>query len=164
MLDVFIALVIVLIIGVGINIAEDYRKYAKFSFKETMDLLNVPIISFMCNDKKLHFLLDSGSSYSHVSPDVASSVHTRTFGMETVKTIGAGGNLVNSKFCQLNLCYKDSIFKANFIVTDQIVKQLESIKNDFNITIHGIIGGDFLSKYGYIIDFKDYVAYSKKKK
>ena len=42
------------------------------------------------------------------------------------------------------------------------MQQLAVIKKDFNIDIHGILGGDFLSKYEYIIDFKEYIAYSKR--
>ena len=38
--------------------------YDSMSFRETMDLCELPIVTFMNNGKKLNFLLDTGASKS----------------------------------------------------------------------------------------------------
>lgn len=162
--NIVIIVLLVLLIGVLVNMVEDHEKYKKISFKETMDLLNVPIISFLCNGKKLHFLLDSGSSYSHISPEAVTLVNGNVEETETLQTISAGGALNNGSHCVLKLEYNGELYVSDFIVTEQITQQLETIKRDFNIEMHGVLGGDFLSRYDYVIDFKELVAYSKRKK
>jgi hypothetical protein len=37
----------------------------------------------------------------------------------------------------------------------------DNIKSEHGVTIYGILGSDFLSKYKYILDFKDNIAYIK---
>lgn len=161
---VVIVILLVLLIGVFINMVEDHEKYKKISFKETMDLLNVPIISFLCNGKKLHFLLDSGSSYSHISPEAVTLVGGSIEKVDTIKTIGAGSSMFNSSHCVLKLKYNDEIYSSDFIITEQLTQQLDAIKRDFNIEIHGVLGGDFLNRYNYVMDFKELVAYSRMRK
>ena len=39
----------------------------KISFRESMDLVQLPIVTFMNNGKKLNFLLDTGASYSSIN-------------------------------------------------------------------------------------------------
>ena len=69
-----IIFLLIILIAIFINMVEDHENYRKISFKETMDLLNIPIITFVCNEKKLYFLLDSGSSYSHISPEAVNYI------------------------------------------------------------------------------------------
>jgi hypothetical protein len=162
-LNIILIFLIVIFIAVFINIIEGHKDYKKISFKETMDLLNIPIITFVCNKKKLHFLFDSGSSYSHISPEAISYVGEKPENAErNIQTIGAGGTLNNNKHCTLKLSYNGEFYNSDFIVTEQLAQQLEAIKKDFNIEIHGILGGDFLNKYNYVIDFKELIVYSKK--
>lgn len=161
-LKILIIVIVISLLGIIINIIEESKKCAKISFKETMDLLNVPIISFICKGKKLHFLLDSGSSYSHISPKAVKLIKGKVENINTVRTVGAGGMLHDNSHCILKLEYNKEYFDSDFIVTEQITQQLDAIKNDFNIEMHGVLGGDFLNRYNYIIDFKELAAYSKK--
>ena len=162
-LNIIIIILMVIFIAIFINVIEDHKNYKKISFKETMDLLNIPIITFTCNKKKLHFLFDSGSSYSHISPEAISYVGKKSENVgKNIQTIGAGGTLNNNKHCLLKLNYNGEVYDSDFIVTEQLAQQLESIKKDFNIEIHGLLGGDFLSKYDYVMDFKEFVVYSRR--
>ncbi len=36
-----------------------------------------------------------------------------------------------------------------------------TLKQDTGVTIHGILGNTFFEKYGYVIDYKDFIAYAK---
>ena len=159
-----IIFLLVLLIGVFVNMVEDHDRYKKISFKETMDLLNVPIISFVCNGTKLHFLLDTGSSYSHISPEAVTLVNGRVESISSsINSTGAGGILSSKSHCILRLEYNDHLYDSDFIITEQLSQQMDAIKKDFNIDIHGILGGDFLNRYNYVMDFKELVAYSKRK-
>ena len=63
---VLIALcVIFLIIAVAVTsgvIAGVRKKSSEISFREAMDLAELPVITFYNGDKKINFLLDTGSN------------------------------------------------------------------------------------------------------
>ena len=65
---VLIALcVIFLIIAVAVTsgvIAGVRKKSSEISFREAMDLAELPVITFYNGDKKINFLLDTGSNIS----------------------------------------------------------------------------------------------------
>lgn len=162
-IKIIIILIVVTLCVMALKFIEKDNKYDKISFKETMDLLNLPIISFTCNGYKLHFLLDSGSSHSHVTSNAIYEINEHKSLIDSnIKTAGIGGVMESSKVCTLKLGYKNTIYESNFIVSTQLAQQMSIIKERYNINIHGILGGDFLSKYDYVMDFKDLVAYSKK--
>lgn len=163
-LKLLVIVLSVIVVCFIINAIEDYRNYTKNSFKESMTSLNVPIVSFNCNGKDLNFLLDSGSSYSHISTKAAISVNGKIEKIETVKTVGAGDNIYDSSHCILKLEQNNKFFNSDFIVSEQVERQFEVIEKDFNIKIHGVLGNDFLKRYNYIIDFKNLVTYSKSEK
>ena len=65
----FIAFITV-IVAVIINGIERYHKKndtTTISFKEAMDLVELPIITFYNCNTKLNFLLDTGSNNSHIN-------------------------------------------------------------------------------------------------
>ena len=58
-------LLAVVILAIIINGVEDYCKQkggVNMSFKEAMDLVELPVVTFYNGDKKLNFLLDTGSN------------------------------------------------------------------------------------------------------
>ena len=136
------------------------KSVSKISFKETFDLLNAPIISFMYEGKKLHFLLDTGSSLSHIKPSVVESL-----GIERQEsgggTLSANGIIESDGRCSIPLGYKDERYVADFMITKGLAESLDILKRDFNLDVHGVLGCDFFDKYNYVVDFKEAVAYSK---
>lgn len=133
----------------------------KISFKETFDLLNAPVISFMYGNRKLHFLLDTGSSLSHIKPCIVESLNISKKDVNG-NIISANGVISSNSTCTIPLKYKEKEYTANFIITQEIEDSLELLKKEYNINIHGILGCDFFDKYNYVIDFKELIAYSKK--
>ena len=59
------------------NIVRDELKKGKtkISFKESLDLVELPVITFMNNDKKLNLLIDSGSDISYLCNKVISELN-----------------------------------------------------------------------------------------
>ena len=51
------------------------KEKSKISIKESIDLAQIPIITFKEGNKKFNFLLDSGSSDSHISENAASMLN-----------------------------------------------------------------------------------------
>ena len=61
-----IILVIIALIAYIVNKVESTKKElnSRMSFKEALDLIELPIVTFYQGDKKLNFMLDSGSNLS----------------------------------------------------------------------------------------------------
>lgn len=158
---VLIALcVIFLIIAVAVTsgvIAGVRKKSSEISFREAMDLAELPVITFYNGDKKINFLLDTGSNISYLNESIVSSLVTESTGEES-NIIGIEGNKVNCKICKMIIRRKNQEFKEEFSIAD-LDKAFSIVKKESGVQIHGILGSRFFEKYKYVLDFKDYVAY-----
>lgn len=170
-----IQLIIILVITFGlatiINVAERRIKdkgINKISFKEALDLSGLPIITFMCGKKKLNFMLDTGSTHSHISSEVRASLSddeiTETSPDNVIDVIGFTGERRTQGSILISLKYKDTEYPTEVFVSESLTKAFEDLKVSEGIQLHGILGNDFFNMYDYIIDFKEYIVHSKKKK
>lgn len=158
---VLIALcVIFLIIAVAVTsgvIAGVRKKNSEISFREAMDLAELPVITFYNGDKKINFLLDTGSNISYLNESIVSSLVTELTGEES-NIIGIEGNKVNCKICKMIIRRKNQEFEEEFSIAD-LDKAFSIVKKESGVQIHGILGSRFFEKYKYVLDFKDYIAY-----
>lgn len=158
---VLIALcVIFLIIAVAVTsgvIAGVRKKSSEISFREAMDLAELPVITFYNGDKKINFLLDTGSNISYLNESIVSSLVTESTG-EASNIIGIEGNKVNCKICKMIIRRKNQEFEEKFSIAD-LDKAFSIVKKESGVQIHGILGSRFFEKYKYVLDFKDYIAY-----
>jgi predicted aspartyl protease len=158
---VLIALcVIFLIIAAAVTsgvIAGVRKKSSEISFREAMDLAELPVITFYNGDKKINFLLDTGSNISYLNESIVSSLVTESTG-ETSNIIGIEGNKVNCKICKMIIRRKNQEFEEEFSIAD-LDKAFSIVKKESGVQIHGILGSRFFEKYKYVLDFKDYIAY-----
>lgn len=158
---VLIALcVIFLIIAVAVTsgvIAGVRKKSSEISFREAMDLAELPVITFYNSDKKINFLLDTGSNISYLNESIVSSLVTESTGEES-NIIGIEGNKVNCKICKMIIRRKNQEFEEEFSIAD-LDKAFSIVKKESGVQIHGILGSRFFEKYKYVLDFKDYIAY-----
>lgn len=158
---VLIALcVIFLIIAVAVTsgvIAGVRKKSSEISFREAMDLAELPVITFYNGDKKINFLLDTGSNISYLNESIVPSLVTESTGEES-NIIGIEGNKVNCKICKMIIRRKNQEFEEEFSTVD-LDKAFSIVKKESGVQIHGILGSRFFEKYKYVLDFKDYIAY-----
>lgn len=158
---VLIALcVIFLIIAVAVTsgvIAGVRKKSSEISFREAMDLAELPVITFYNGDKKINFLLDTGSNISYLNESIVSSLVTESTGEES-NIIGIEGNKVNCKICKMIIRRKNQEFEEEFSIAD-LDKAFSIVKKESGVQIHGILGSRFFEKYKYVLDFKDCIAY-----
>lgn len=132
------------------------------SFRESMDLTELPVVTFYQGEKKLNFLLDTGSNNSIINENSLKELNIEHKNLNTkTLTTGVNGENVEGYKVEVEFSYKGYYFLYNFQVMD-VSKAFDSIKKETGVTIHGILGNQFFKQYSYILDFEKLVAYSKK--
>lgn len=160
-LEVIGILLLVILVAITINAIEDNRKKneSKISFRESIDLTELPVVTFYNGDKKLNFLLDTGSNVSHINSSVIHLLdHTKTD--QKTDTIGMEGNKVSNDICKMTVYYRNQRFEEDFIISD-LNNAFDIIKQEDGVQIHGILGSKFFEKYRYVLDFSELIAYIK---
>lgn len=132
----------------------------KISFKEAMELTDLPVVTFYNKDKKLNFLLDTGSNESYINQSVIAELEHKV-AFKHLNIIGSGGNNNSSLCCNFQISYRDKSYNEEFNILD-LEEAFATIKSESGVQIHGILGNKFFEKYKYILDFNKLVAYSKK--
>lgn len=134
------------------------NRYA-FSIKESLDLTELPIITFKSNNFKLNLLVDTGSNTSFINIK-----HLKKLKFIPLKggdvVSGLGGIQQSTKKCVVPMQYDDIYYNINFCATD-LTDSFEIIKKENGVTVHGILGNDFLIKHKYILDYVTQKIYVK---
>ena len=161
---VVLYIVLALLLCIGILTMEWYHLYrnkqkdkTKISFKEGLDLTELPIVTFYQGEKKLHFLLDTGSNISYINKDVLGNIDAENLNSSS-NTFGVEGNGIKTEHYMIEIGYRDQKFKEEFGAVD-LSSAFGAIEKESGIKLHGIIGNRFFEKYKYILDFKDLIAY-----
>ena len=136
------------------------RELAKknMSFLESINLTGLPIISFHNGNNTVNMVLDTGSNVCLINQnsleDLEHSVFEKHEGV-----IGLNGGAESGLTVIVPLTYKDWKFDIECWSTD-IQATIDSMKQEYGVTIHGILGTGFFMKYKYILDFSSMIAYS----
>jgi len=133
------------------------KEQTKISFKEGLDLTELPIVTFYQDNKKLHFLLDTGSNISYINEDVLKDIEAEDLNASS-NTFGVEGSGIETHHYMIEIGYKDQKFKEEFGAVN-LSSAFGAIEKESGIKLHGIIGNRFFEKYKYILDFKELIAY-----
>lgn len=162
--------IIIKLLILGVFIASVYNLYYHISivrknknyisFKEAMELMELPVITFYVKDKKLHFLLDTGSNYSALNKNIIKTIEHKE-SEKKGQIYGIDGIIHEINYAEITLSYRDKKYQEEFQLID-LEDSFGRIKEEFGVTLHGIIGSAFMEKYKYVLDFKEMIAYSKK--
>lgn len=129
------------------------------SFQQSMDLVGLPVITFYQGDKKYNLLLDTGSNDNIIDSNCLDDlVHEDVEYDGTLTGLDGIENRVTA--CHIAFSYKDQEYPFKYLVKD-MEPAFRVMKNEYGITLHGIIGSKFFNKFRYVLDFKDLIAYSK---
>ena len=161
LLGIVSVVILVLAIAFIANTIDDIRKRnnSKISFKEAMDLVELPVVTFYNGNTKLNFLLDTGSNVSYINSSIIPLlVHEKTD--KEMNTIGIEGNKVSNQFCKMSVTYKNQVFEEEFSIAD-LDEAFGIVKQESGVQIHGILGSKFFERYKYVLDFKELIAYIK---
>lgn len=155
----FVAVVIIVLVAIDKTNGHFKKSKSKISFKESMDLTELPVVTFYNNDQKLNFLLDTGSNDSHINRSILPNLKHEMLHYQK-NLIGVEGNLSECLFCNMAITYKDQKFEGDFSVTE-LDDAFNAIKQESGVQIHGILGSKFFQKYRYVLDFSSLIAYLK---
>lgn len=129
------------------------------SFQNSMDLAELPVVTFHQGDKKINFLLDTGSNNCIIDSTFLKHIKHTMLGDKT-KISGLEGNPQEAGVCSITMSYKNHSYEYPYVVQDMSAA-FGSIKKETGVTIHGILGSKFFNEYKYVLDFKELIAYSK---
>lgn len=135
-------------------------KTTKSSIDFTASFINsgIVIVPLKQGTKELNFMVDTGANYSYITESSLKDINFTECGeTDTVVTASSISEEVRAVLLALN--YKGTSVEHKFWILN-MEESLNTIEESENIKIHGIIGNDFLSTYGYIIDFKNFKVYT----
>lgn len=155
---------VLLLVGIAAIVAhfvDSARKktsYDSMSFRETMDLCELPIVTFMNNGKKLNFLLDTGASKSVIHSEALDGLTYKSLN-KSGDIYGIDGKRQDASFISMSIRYKGKDYSEEFQSIDMSIP-FSNLKSDFGVNLHGILSSTFFQKYKYVLNFDELVAYS----
>lgn len=155
---VFVGIIIAALLA---NAVEDHnnKHIVDMPFKEAMENEGMPLITFNQGRKKLTFLIDTGSNLSFIDPSILKGLKIEESNSEDINIITGGGNKSSSKNVKIKFNYNKFNVEETFVINEM----KENFDAAFsNYKVRGILGSNFLQKYGYIIDYKNLNIYCKK--
>lgn len=133
---------------------------AEISFKEAMDLVEVPVVTFRFPQnnkvKKLNFIIDTGASSCFIDKNVISLLDNKKLAeKDDDEVVYSASGLTESEVVKyyLDFYYENSNFNAKFAVID-LSEPIAYIKETNGVTIAGMIGSDFFKQTKTKIDFE----------
>lgn len=154
---------LVIFVAVMISLLEDIKKSRreKISFKESLDLTELPVVTFICNRHKLNFLIDTGANNSILNASVADKMKIDVEEFEGVETNTAGGTINLNKVANLSIKYSDNYVYDECFLISNMDEAFNDVKKETGVMIHGILGSNFFARYKYIIDYEALALYIK---
>lgn len=146
-----ITIISIYLVGYMNRVESDYI----FPFDDTIGINNVPIVSFIHNNKTVNFIIDSGSSNSIININAIQDFEHKLLKTKNDSHVsGIDGNRIKTTLTYIELTKDNHTFSDIFQIMpipgiDNINKRCEG-----SIVIHGIIGNTFLKKYQFLIDYK----------
>lgn len=148
--------IIVLLVVMGVYYV--YTLYTKskdvMSFKQSMELCDMPIVTFYIGDRKLNFVLDTGCVQSMLDADIIDKYKLDiNYTKETFEVWGANGKCSTDKMGVLGLYYNNKKFEETFVCSSTIKHTFSWLKQNKGVTVQGLLGSNFFNTYKYILDF-----------
>lgn len=148
--------IIVLLAVMGAYIM--YAAYAKgkdvMSFKQSMELCDMPIVTFYIGEKKLNFVLDTGCVQSMLDADIIDKYKLNvSYIGKNFEVWGANGKCSTDKMGVLGLYYNNKKFEETFVCSSTIKHTFSWLKQNKGVIVHGLLGSNFFNTYKYILDF-----------
>lgn len=134
-------------------------EHTALSFRESMDLAELPIVTFYNGHKKLNMLLDTGSTECVISKEYLDSMWYKDTG-KSKELFGMEGEVVINPIISTIISYSGIKFDVEFIAAD-MSQAFGIIKQENGVTIHGILGSNFFTRYQYVLDFDKLMFYKK---
>lgn len=164
-----IAILVVAVLALSLIIMHRTSEDVLFDLQTSMDLIEIPVITVRANDncgRKLNFMLDSGCNICVLDMDTLKYLDYENadpgvdYLDESDTMYCAGGHVTIDQTVKFKISWREYVFDVVSDVT--YLQSLREIKEMKGVEIHGILGTDFMSKYGYILDFEKNVVKKRK--
>jgi predicted aspartyl protease len=154
---------VTLFVALFVTFFEDLKRSnrKRISFKEAMDLTELPVVTFIGRGRKLNFLIDTGANNSILNESVVNKMKLKCEEFEGVETNTAGGNINLNKVTNLTIKFDDKREYNECFLISNMDEAFNSVKEETGVMIHGILGSNFFAKNKYIIDFDSLALYVK---
>lgn len=154
---------VAIFVALTITFFEDLKRSnrKKISFKEALDLTELPVVTFIGNGRKLNFLIDTGANNSILNESVANKMKLKCEEFDGIETNTAGGNINLNRVTNLVIKFDDKREYDECFLISNMDEAFDSIKTETGVMIHGILGSNFFAKYKYIIDYDSLALYVK---
>jgi predicted aspartyl protease len=154
---------VTLFVALFVTFFEDLKRSnrKRISFKEAMDLTELPVVTFIGKGRKLNFLIDTGANNSILNESVVNKMKLKCEEFEGVETNTAGGNINLNKVTNLTIKFDDKREYDECFLVSNMDEAFNSVKAETGVMIHGILGSNFFAKNKYIIDFDSLALYVK---
>ena len=76
------------------------------------------------------------------------------------KVLGIEGKYLDTEYIVMEFTYNGVKFD-DLMQTVNMGEAFDTIKRESGVTLHGLIGNDFMQRFKYVLDFKDMIAYSR---
>ena len=160
MIVLAIILILIIVSIVGLYLYSKKRIYDNgLSFRDSMSLTELPVVTFYNGHKKLNLLLDTGSSECVINKTCLDSIwYQETNSCKEV--FGMEGNAVRNSVISTIISYSGLKFDVDMVAMD-MTQAFAAIKKESGVTIHGILGSNFFTRYKYVLDFDKLMFYRK---
>lgn len=154
---------VTIFVALTITFFEDLKKSnrKKISFKEALDLTELPVVTFVGKGRKLNFLIDTGANNSILNESVADKMKLTCEEFDGVETNTAGGNINLNRVTNLVIKFDDKREYDECFLISNMDDAFNNIKLETGVMIHGILGSNFFAKHKYIIDYDSLALYVK---
>lgn len=142
---------VLIVIFVGMYFYNKGNKKS-ISFRDGFALTDLPIIVLEQEGVLLTFLLDTGASHSHFDKKYLKLLNTYEELNEKSEWVGMNNIKQETDLIGVFLNYHDQELYTTLNISELV--GLEQVKQETGIIINGILGSDFLNKYGFLIDYK----------
>lgn len=145
-------------------VENDYVTPFAISIAEQLESLKLPMVYFICGEKELAFILDTGSDGSHINRSVVKELNLDLFSIEpaegkvSVVSTGNGLKEASNEWCRIKLSLEGYDFRVECSV-ENLDPVFNFIKENDGVQLHGILGTNFLRANNWTIDFANKVAY-----
>ena len=136
------------------------KKKVCIDFSAGFNLTDLPIVTFTQGNKKLNFLLDTGSNKSLINESVVKDIAHIPL-KANGDMFGVEGNYTKVNLTVISLFYNGIEYANDFMISN-LDKPFNNIKSESGVTIHGILGNNFFTRNKSILDFEEMKAYFKK--
>lgn len=135
------------------------EKPTAIPFHQGFDLTGLPIITLHQKDRKLNFLLDTGSTHNIIDAGMLDTITYKKID-DKGSISGLAGVSKEAGMCIIPFSYKKSNYMAGFLSCD-MASAFGHIKETSGVNLHGLLGSDFFHRFHYVLDFAELIAYSK---